>query len=270
MLGELWAMQKGGVPSGCFNTSHMDSWIMALYFFLFAYYQIDKAPDEFCDELEDALVRLIFLVVYGDDHAWNKSDVDLVAFYFSGVAFQKFMKECFDVDIRELKDGIPFLSTVSGYGTIITLGLTFLKYQFILNPHVGPRQPRYLPFRETWEFVIRALIGTKGELRGPMDVLLSSIGHAYGTYASNRNAYESLKAIYEASIQCVGPNYKEKMREYLEIMPEDDVRQMRRKGVTIRELLSGFPSWETLIKKNEVDLPYHVPRHDIETTDYDY
>jgi len=270
MLGKLWAMQKGGVPSGCFNTSHMDSWVMALYFFLFAYYQIERCPDDICDELEDALIRLIFLVVYGDDHAWNKTDIANVSYWFSGVEFQKFMKDCFDVDIRELKDGIPFLSSTTGYGTLKETGLTFLKYQFVLNPHKGEGQPRYLPYRESWEFVIRALIGTKGQPRTGIDVLMSTIGHAYGTYASNRHAYDCLKAVYDASVQTLGRDYKRKMQDALRVLPDDDIRSMRRKGVTVEELLSGFPSWQCLIDKNRVDLAYHVPEYDLETADLDF
>jgi len=35
LLGPVWAIQTGGVPSGCQNTSHMDSWVMAFWFFSF-------------------------------------------------------------------------------------------------------------------------------------------------------------------------------------------------------------------------------------------
>jgi len=35
LFGSVWGIQTGGVPSGCLNTSHMDSWVMALWFFFY-------------------------------------------------------------------------------------------------------------------------------------------------------------------------------------------------------------------------------------------
>jgi len=273
MIGQLWAIQQGGVPSGCFNTSHMDSWIMGMYFFLFAYEQISRAPPHERDKLEDALIRLIFLIVYGDDHAWNKSEDEMVAYWFSGKEFQNFMKVFFDVDVREMKDGLAFLSKVDGWGSITELGLTFLKYQFVKNQEQGKDQPRYLPFRETWEFVIRALIGGKGEERSVVDVVLSVLGHAYGTYASNRAAYDALFCIYKACFQILGQGAEEKIKEMLEALPYDDLRAMRRKGITPQELFAGFPTWQVLVNKNAFDEAYHTPTFnllDVNKSDLDF
>jgi len=37
LFGPIWGIQRGGVPSGCQNTSHLDSWVMALWFFSLLY-----------------------------------------------------------------------------------------------------------------------------------------------------------------------------------------------------------------------------------------
>jgi len=90
IYGDLWGIHKGGVPSGCFNTSHMDSWIMGLYFFLFGAYQVASCPEEDREEVERAVLAIL-LVVYGDDHLYNKG-IGKGAIYLSGSNFAHFMK----------------------------------------------------------------------------------------------------------------------------------------------------------------------------------
>jgi len=40
LFGDMWGIVHGGVPSGAYNTSHMDSWIMGMYFCLFGVFQL--------------------------------------------------------------------------------------------------------------------------------------------------------------------------------------------------------------------------------------
>lgn len=40
-------------------------------------------------------------------------------------------------------------------------------------------------------------------------------------------------------------------------MGKEDIGKIKQMGVTAEEILQGFPSWETLIKKNEWDESYH-------------
>jgi len=254
LFGKIWALVKGGVPSGAYNTSHMDSWIMALYFFLFAVFQIHNAPVEHKEELEMDLLLKVFFADYGDDLLYNKGK-GLGAHYFSGVAFADFLKKHFDVELRDMKDGLPFCTVVMD-GWIIKLGASFLKYQFVRNPCKDLGQSKFIPFRESRDFLIRAVYGRVTKSRDVVDTLVSIIGHAYGTYASNRDAYDRLFLFY-AELLAGSPelitNLPQEMEKRLGV---DDLKKMRQMGMTVEELVSGFPKWETIVEKNRRDEIY--------------
>jgi len=82
LFGDLWGVIHGGVPSGAYNTSHMDSWIMALYFCLFMVFQVMTAPPELREELELHMLVQLLIVVYGDDHLYNKGEGPPSLFFF--------------------------------------------------------------------------------------------------------------------------------------------------------------------------------------------
>lgn len=253
-FGDLWATVKGGVPSGAFNTSHMDSWIMALYFCLFCVYQVHAAPLEVQEKLEEEFIRIIRLVVYGDDHLYRKGR-GLGAIYFSGVAFASFMKRHFGVEIRDLCDGLPFCSKTKD-GWITEMGATMLKHQFVLNPYVDqPGQSVFLPFRESREFLVRAIWGRETKYRDNIDVMMSIIGHAYGTYASNRDAYDRLKLLYVELLSDLD-DLQNLSQTMLSRMSREDLRRMRQMAVGPELFASGFPTWESLVEKNIYDASY--------------
>jgi len=259
MFGKIWGFKTGGMPSGIYNTSHGDSWIMCLWFFLFGVFQIMNAPDSHKEQLEDAMMWLVALIVYGDDHVYNMTNDPLVQKYLGGTVFVHFMWEHFGVRIRGLRNGISFLSSQKG-GYLVHKGMTFCRQQAILNPYVAlDRQPRYLPFREAFEFWVRVGWGRDVRSRGPIEIMLSCIGHAYGTYASNRIAYDGLFFLYQVALEySVNPmNERLMLEEGLEEMTGGDWQEFRRRGVSVTEILNGFPKWETLIKKNEYDPSYH-------------
>jgi len=256
VFGRIWAIIKGGVPSGAFNTSHMDSWIEALYFFLFCVHVIMTAPMEDQEHLEEVFSKMVFFVDYGDDFLYNKSEDSKASHYFSGTAFAKFMLQYFNVTVRDLKDGVPFCS-IAKDGRITVWGATFLKHQHVLNPVKGNGQALFLPFRESREFIIRAVYGRVTRLRDEIDVMLSLVGHAYGTYASNRDAYDRMFLFYSELLQRIPKVDLLNLREHMLIrFSTDDLKKIRQSGLTPENLVSGFPTWETLVDKNVVDWEY--------------
>jgi hypothetical protein len=263
VFGELWAVVEGGVPSGAFNTSHMDSWIMALYFCLFCVWQLHNAPSHVQEELEAHLFFIIRLIVYGDDHLYNKGE-GVAAEYFSGQLFAEFMKKHFDVSIRDLKDGIPFCSTEK-HGFLVNMGATMLKHQFILNPCNAEGQPNFLPYRESWDYIVRAVWGRETKARDHIDVLLSIIGHTYGTYAANPDAYLRLNLFYVEILSSMTTTMEDLPQALMGRMTKDDLKKMRQTGITAEEIVGGFPTWETLVEKNRVDEFYQ----DISRIPYD-
>jgi len=254
-FGEIWGIQRGGVPSGCYNTSHMDSWIMALYFCLFAIWQVMSAPKEHRVQLHKELIKVVRIIVYGDDHNWNKGK-GLGATYFSAVAFADFLKKSFDVELRDIEDGVPFCSTVAN-GWLVTRGTTFLKHQVILNPDITPGQCKFLPFRETREFICRAVWGRTPKKRDTLDVMLSVLGHAYGTHGANYDAWKSLKFFYEELLRTMPQNEEQAIAAIMDRQDRMDLRKMRQHSISKEDLLTGFPTFMELTKKNVLDKAYH-------------
>jgi len=248
LFSNLWAQVIGGVPSGIFNTSHMDSWIMALYVFLFLVWQLVNAQECDKEELETA-IHSFALLVYGDDHLWNKG-FGLTAVKFSGTLFAQFMKEMFDVTVRDIYDGIPLCSKVMN-GQLVSRGACFLRHFFVENPYGAlPGQADVVPFRETFEYISRAVHGRETKNRDLMDVLLSVIGHAYGTYASNKIAYDTLHCMFKAIITEVNLPIHTVLGDVVARVGDDDIRKLRQMAITVEDVLHGFPKWETLVERN--------------------
>lgn len=256
-----WAWIRGQVPSGCYNTSHMDSWIMAMYFFLFGVVTIEQAPYEHREELEEALLNCVRLIVYGDDHLYNRGE-GLSAQYFCADRFADFCKKYLGVVIRDIFSGATFCSDVYG-GWLTRRGATYLKHQFVVNENKTPGQSTFLAFRESREFLIRAIWGRETKtVRSPLDVLLSTVGHAYGTYASNRDAYDRLRFLYEELVIALKLTPGELMANILENLDKEDMGKLRQLSLSTDELLRGFPTWETLEKKNIMNWAYHDVAHE--------
>jgi len=164
------------------------------------------------------------------------------------------MFDHFEVEIRDLKDGIPFASKVKD-GFVVSMGATLLRHQFVINEDKSSGQPIFLPFRDSREFIVRAVWGRETKVRDGVDVAMSIIGQAYGTYASNRDAYDRLRFFYEELVfgMKTPENLAFRMNNRL---GHDDIKKMRQAGISPAELLNGFPTWETLIAKNVYDASY--------------
>jgi len=253
IFADVWGIIKAGVPSGAYQTSHLDSWAMLFYFCIFCVFTMHSETDlEKREKLEMEFLSVVKAVVYGDDHLYNKGE-GLGSHYFSGTAFAAFLKTHFNVKLRDLKDGVQFVSKTRD-GWLVDVGATFLKHQFVINPDRGPGQPQFLPFRESREFLIRAVWGRETRSRDEIDVLLSLLGHAYGTYASNRDAYDRMHLLYSEIVSVIGPdNLQNRLMERVAV---EDLKKIRQMGMTPGELVSGFPLWEVLVQKNVYDSTY--------------
>jgi len=267
LYSDVWVQHYGTVPSGCFNTSHMDSWIMGLYFFLFLTLQLVNAPDGDKVDLEK-LIENAKIVLYGDDHLYNKG-ITRVSHYLSAYNFQTFLKQTFDMDLKDIYDGIPFLSVVDR-GRVVKRGASFLKQFFVLNPHkhVSPDQPMYLPFRETREVMIRAAFGRESSTRTIREVILALLGHAYGTYASNRLTYDLLLSAYQHLMRDYARDWRNDP-DLERVYASKSMRKMRAAGITLEQLRQGFPTWDTLISMNNKKKGYHDIREEDFIAHYD-
>jgi len=95
-------------------------------------------------------------------------------------------------------------------------------------------------------------------------VLLSVIGQAYQTYASNRDAYDRLYLLYTRILVVIQDSSSLESRMRSRITSQDDLRKIRQMGITADELVSGFPTWDRLVAKNIYDPEYQeISRSDL-------
>jgi hypothetical protein len=256
----MWAYLVGGVPSGVYNTSHMDSYIVAFLYFLFIACTLPGLSVETANEIEHMFyLREGGLIVYGDDHiifVWAT-----VAAIVGETAFAEWISRVWCMEIKDIHTDIPFESQVRN-GEIIEKGVVFLKQYFVRNPDAGHLgQAHFLPFRPKSEVCIRAVWGREPGIRDPVDVLLSCLGHAYCTMGSNYDAWLWLSYLYAGAVQCVNEiGWSEVKKRALQI----SVRKLRQFGVTSDDMLNGYPTIEELQSRNKVDEAYHFHSHDID------
>jgi hypothetical protein len=251
MVRDLFGIVIGGMPSGALNTSHGNSWIMLLWFCLFAVLQIIKQPTQAkMISCEAYFVEQIKIIIYGDDFVVN-APPHAFREYFTSVAFKLFLKVHLNVEMRDERSGLTFLSEQHN-GWLTVRGMIFLKHQAVLNPDRSAGQARYLPYRETHEYLIRVLYGRDGRQRDDTDVALSIIGHAYGTYGSNLHAYHFLRHWFSCIISRMG---EWKLPD--DRLPEQSLRKYRQAGISRDEFIRGFPSLDVLRQKNVYDSVYH-------------
>jgi len=262
LFGRLWVIIRGSVASGKFNTSHEDSWVVAYLFSNWLMWVLFNTPLDQQEDLEKFIIKWLKIVTYGDDHLINRGEGHWSS-KFGGHSWASFCKTFFGMDIRDLKDGISFLSKVKD-GWITEMGATFLKHQQVENPVKGGGQADFLPFRESREYLIRAIYSREPKVRDSIDVLLSVIGQAYQTYASNRDAYDRLYLLYTRILVVIQDSSSLESRMRSRITSQDDLRKIRQMGITADELVSGFPTWDRLVAKNIYDPEYQeISRSDL-------
>jgi len=83
--------------------------------------------------------------------------------------------------------------------------------------------------------------------------MLSVLGHAHATYASNRPAYDRMHLFYQELVLSLGIGIEEITEKLRERITYDDLKKLRQSGLTVEEILGGYPSWDRLVEKNIYD-----------------
>lgn len=189
-LDNLWKIIRGVVWSGGFDTSHVDSWVMALYFWLYTEWIKMKHPrlSDLIDKLIDKLY--IAIAVYGDDHIWVAPTI--VRKYMNSKTWAEFLHTFCRTILRDYKEYDDFVS-IPNYSTggLDKKGPKFLKLYFIESTKADRKRglPWLLPYREATEPLLKAFCSTDYEQE---NMAISICGQMYTSMGTNPIIYDIL------------------------------------------------------------------------------
>lgn len=270
VVADYWTVMDGVMPSGHFETSHGDSWIVGFMFSLMVTMKCSGHKGNllrrYCAE------KLVIIVVYGDDHVIScPSDVyDLVGCE----AFKEFCS-IFGMMIRD-EQRVPFFSELGAFGELIVTGVCFLQRYFVRSETVmsdySKDFPAVLPVRPAHKNIIKLAYGS-GSQRAPIEAYLALTGHAYDTMGTNAYSYDFLEHIYDGYARYAITNHEnpeEELQSYLSSMPTkkavEITRLMKKNSLTLKDL-STFPTMQELHRRNcPKYMPtshYHNPQRDM-------
>jgi len=264
MFGSIWRVVYGGMPSGAYETSHGDSWVVAFVYFLFVASVIKRNPHRASQINALYALRRCGIVVYGDDHILftHKSVYDII----NEKAFANFVKKHFNMLIRDIH-AAPFITTVNdSTGCIVTPGVVFLKRYFVNRENVfSPAEivlynitSTVLPYRPLNAIIQKFAYG-KGSCKSNIEYIVSAIGMAYDTQGTNRVAYEFCKLMYiRMSVEFFG-SIQDELRKFIDELMRSEkdtfvTRLCRTLSMSPNDLVAGFPTWEDLASRHSYDM----------------
>jgi hypothetical protein len=243
MLGSIWRIILGVMPSGAFETSHGDSWIVLLMFFCYCIYMC-LTNAEFRRMYQDMMVKSLYcLMVYGDDNV--SSFPEGIHIYFSPDRIKKFFKDFGGFELRDVQLIDYFLSEYTSYGTLSKKGVVFLQKYAVKTPkHMqAPGMPLVVHYRSV-ETNIRKFAKGSGDLRRPIDYLLSAITGPYDN-PCNIVWYEFCEMAYHYFLKEV-PNWQNSIDDILRDRHGSINKAMKKAMLDKNTLLRGFPSLSDL------------------------
>jgi hypothetical protein len=247
LASKVWALVMAGVPSGALNTSHMDSWILLLLFILFCLYQADRYPRFKRQILMHLIKRLLHIIIYGDDHLYT---VPRHLQPYLGISvFSIYLKQMYGMEVKDMRSGHVPISVPDNHGELAVKGAVYLKHYFVENPFKKLGQAKYVPYRLMDEIVRKVIFGRSSETRDEIDVQLSVIGHAYGTYGSNEPLYLWLNAMFEeCTLSSFDPGL---IARRMQMKDSNMIRKLRQMDMHENVIRKGFPSLDEIRSRNE-------------------
>jgi len=188
------------------------------------------------------------IVVYGDDHViyTHVSLFDII----NEKGFAKFLLQYFNIEIRELRNNIPFFSVRDGKGELKEAGVVFLQRYFIENnANEFPGLPYVLPYRPMHKTVLRYAYGATAGKYTIQDWYISLIGMAYDSMGTNSHAYE----FCEFMIKELTKDYSFNINDILTADVHFITTMLKKSGLHLEELKKGFPTLEELLSRNKMD-----------------
>jgi len=255
-LGGFWRIEKGKVYSGGLETSLLDSFAKLFLFCIYLQYNIWKYPSIAPYIKQCIYLRILAMIVYGDDHAWTWPDT--LQQIINTKTYAWFLDEFFDMKLREVEEFDSFLSVIDEKTQEVKKsGIIFLKRRFIET--TIPDMPPVIAHKETREIMtslcLKEFFLVTGEEVDVIDMLLSCIGQAYDAQL-NIVAYQAVKEIYyDILARYTVINPEKEIQDYIK-RPDKRLKIskiLRRTGLTSTEILNSFPTWNQVLERGKLD-----------------
>jgi len=253
-----WAIIVGKMPSGAWMTSHGDSWIMALWYYLFIIMQINAAPaDQRAAMYEDAIVGLHAFLVYADDSVTANAR-GFASLRFGYDAFTRWLSHFLSVKTRDVRPDVEFCCAVSEGGMLSNDSLVFLKLYMLRNRRHQSMETKYVPFRPLTEYQLKSVWGREAKDRDIYDFVLSLLGHSYGTHGTNYRAWSWLRSCYVAAMAPM--DFTQSLATVIDRAYSEDTMtsKIRAAGMSLEDLSNGFPRWDALVSRCKYEPGYHI------------
>jgi len=257
----------GVMPSGSLETSHGDSWIVAIVYWLsYVFAVMERVSSKVRKTIWRMVAyRMIAIFVYGDD--FLKTYPRSVRDYINVDGFAVYLSACHGIQMKNKKEFTGLITRLRVVNNEVLsrvyTGPSYLKRYLIESTNfnleaICPGIAPVVSWRPFHQYEWRA--GVPRIRNGPIYLNLSRlIGLAYDTLGIDPVSYYFLQAIYNMSY-----NISEQLvgKEYLtQMIPEwlkQDVKYLRKINYTIEH--SNFPSREELLKLNILDRDHHRPK----------
>jgi len=237
-IGNIWRVVYGVMPSGTFETSHGDSWIVALIFYCFIVYHL----------LNDLLFRKEFMAAYkllkwalgvfGDDNLC--AFFETLRAWFTEKNVTWFFKEFANFEIRDFVIVDHFLSELDQKGGLKNKGAVFLQKYAVDLPRefMGVDMPSVVHFRPLTTNVRKFGKGS-GDKTQNIDCLLRAVSGPYDN-PCNLQWYEFCRMAYN-HFKKLEPNWKKKIDLVVSNKHSVVTRMIRKCHITKKDIERGFP-----------------------------
>jgi len=245
--GNFWRLIRGVMYSGGKETSHGDSWIMALIFYLYCEHIKHTHPSSAFFVHQCMIIGMIAIIVYGDDHIWCAPKI--IRHIFNVQSFARFLKEFLGMELRDYREYDHFLSVVDMNKCVITrYGPKFLKRYFIAS--FLPNTAMVLPFKMHLESLVRMCSVLDHE--GYPGLILKTIGQAWDTLGTNVLTYNACYIAYQYAISHCNQTPREIYKEWVNDPSKLKILKSMSKKANMKEaeFFESFPTLEMLRRRH--------------------
>jgi len=237
-----WTWMIGKMPSGDWDTSHGDSWIMLLLFCMFLAKCIRDFP-ALSVAIKTAWIEDdINFPVYGDDHNIIVQKM-IIAMVVNEIRFAQFLNEAFGIKVRSIREykGVgKFLAEPDTRytGDVDKVGVRFLQRQFFLDQE----SQQYMCTRDGISVMYKLFHNPNHN--DLIDKAASAVGVVMDSMGTNQVVYDLCSEIYNW-IKVVSDNTETYDRRVFLKLAEDKYfanKLEQRLGLKISQLVPGFPS----------------------------